>query len=129
MATIETAKKFRFFLYGPFVRYMTFLQRICGFFHAVSQFSPIFGILLFLMIPAGVISGYEIVAFADHKQLRRLIRAFFLVLFFNQVSSWTISLPSTHSFQLEDSSTLMWMAPCKSRMILFIGTSIIKQDA
>lgn len=113
IGTIQTSLRLNFFLYGPLIREMTFLQRLCGFIYAISSFSTIFVTLSLLVMPIGVISGYRIIAFADYTQLRWLIRAFFLVLFFNRVNEWTMSLPAGYRLGRRDSNAILWMAPCK----------------
>jgi cellulose synthase/poly-beta-1,6-N-acetylglucosamine synthase-like glycosyltransferase len=101
----------RFFLFGPLVRRLTFLQRIASFITGVDAFLHILLIAALLIIPSVFISGGTVVAYARNDQLRWLIRLCFISLITARLQEWTTILPSGSCSAESEASARLWMTP------------------
>lgn len=111
IGTIQTAYKLHFSLYGPLVKHMTFLQRLCGFIYTFGSFFTIFLVFSMFTAPIVLISGGTMVPYSTTNQLRWLIRSCFISMVLNRLNEWVSYLPSGYHIGQRELRAMMWMAP------------------
>ena len=119
---MQTAGRLRFSLWGTEVRRLTFYQRISGLIYAVTCLFNIFLTMSLFSMPAVLISGGRMVAYATDDQLRWLIRSCWFAFAVNRISELALFLPSGYRTGQRGSRAILWMAPCKLYLLPFNGT-------
>lgn len=110
---MQTAGRLRFSLWGSETLRLTFAQRISGLMYAIiTLFNILLTVSLFSM-PAVLISGGRMVAYATDDQLRWLIRSCWLAFALNRICELTVFLPAGYRNGQRGTRAILWMAPCK----------------
>ncbi|EON68177.1 hypothetical protein W97_07326 [Coniosporium apollinis CBS 100218] len=118
LGTLQTAVKLRFCLFGKLTRKMTFFQRLSGFVFTIDAFFKIFSLIALLTIPIVLVSGGQLVAFANYGQLRWQIRLCFASLILTRINEYIMFIPSGYRLAQRDSGAQQWMAPYHALTIL-----------
>lgn len=111
VGTMQTASRLRFFIWGSNIRRLTVAQRLSGFMYAIISLFNIFLAISLFAMPAVLISGGRMVAYAEAWQLRWLIRACWLAFTVNRISELSMFLPSGYLTGQRGSRAILWMAP------------------
>ena len=118
IGTVQTSIKLRFCLWGPLVKHMTFLQRLCGFIYTISSVFTVFYVMSILTIPIVLVSGGNLVPYTTINQLRWLIRSCWLALILNRISELFSFLPAGYRSGQRENRAMIWMAPFHAFSIL-----------
>ena len=118
IGTVQTSLKLRFCLWGPLVKHMTFLQRLCGFIYTISSVFTVFYVLSILTIPIVLVSGGNLVPYTTISQLRWLIRSCWLAMILNRISELFSFLPAGYRSGQRENRAMIWMAPFHAMSIL-----------
>ena len=118
VGTMQTASRLRFSLWGPTIRRLTVAQRLSGFMYAVISLFNVFLTLSLFAMPAVLISGGRMVAYAEAWQLRWLIRSCWLAFAVNRISEFSMFLPSGYLTGQRGSRAILWMAPYHTMTML-----------
>jgi len=111
---MQTALRLRFCLGGSEIRNLTLSQRISGFMYAIACLANILLTVSLFAMPAVLISGGQMIAYANEEDLRWLIRSCWLALICNRVNEIVTFLPAGYRTGQRGSRSLLWMAPCES---------------
>jgi cellulose synthase/poly-beta-1,6-N-acetylglucosamine synthase-like glycosyltransferase len=111
LGTLHTTWNHRFFLFGPTVRRLTYLQRFSCLIFSIEPFAQIFLVAALLIIPSIFMSGGTVVAYATNNQLRWLIRLCFISLVLARLQEWTANLPSGYRLAQHQTRAKLWMTP------------------
>ena len=110
---MQTALRLRFCLGGSEIRKLTMHQRVSGFMYAIACLANVLLAVALFAMPAVLISGGQMIAYANETDLRWLIRSCWLALICNRLNELVTFLPAGYRMGQRGSRALLWMAPCK----------------
>ena len=81
--------------------------------YSITCLANILLTISFLAMPAVLISGGQMIAYASEADLRWLIRSCWLALICNRLNEFVTFLPPGYRTGQRGSRALLWMSPCK----------------
>jgi hypothetical protein len=111
LGTLQTTLKLNFYVCGDHAKGMSLFVRLSAAVFAIDAFFKIFLVIALLTIPVVLISGGQLVAYAEYSQLRWQIRLAFASLILTRINEWISYLPSGYRLAQRDTGAQMWMAP------------------